>query len=288
MTHAWTPTPFIKLLFELASGKLIHRNLSNLSTERYTWELTSLVPWLFSSFCHMLYKQGRSLGTRLERGYTVKYPMPVDVTPHNRMGLLRNAWYSWCTPIYSCSSSGNIFLISEHGISKTVVYPNWSYDHSLPAYSQDWVWTYQCTRLIFISKRHQHRARVETEPWEESDYKLSKRTSLTGLGELASHTCYKRVWSHCNWREVTKECCIVQHFGITYWHALNTTCSLLYNKSDWSGQYFSMHIVTTRWLQCNLTVKSVVCKTSWWFISLHVHLYLLLHGLLSVILCIIS
>lgn len=287
MTHAWTPTPFIKLLFELASGKLIHQNLSNLSTERYAWELTSLVPWFFASFCAVQTGEepGNKARKRLERGYTV---MPVDVIPHNRMGLSRNTWYGWCTPIYSCSSSGNILLISEHGISKIVVYPNWSYDHSLPAYSQDWVWTYQYTRLIFISKRHQHRARVETEPWEESDYKLSKRTSLTGLGELASHTCYERVWSHCNWREVTKECCIVQHFGITYWHALNKTCSLLYNKSDWSGQYFSMHIVTTRWLQCNLTVKSVVCKTSWWFISLHVHLYLLLHGLLSVILCIIS
>ena len=121
------------------------------------------------------------------------------------------------------------------------------------------VWTYHCTRTIFISKHHQHRARVETDPWEESDYKLSKRTSLTGL---------KGVVTHCNWQEATEKCCIVQHFGNMYWHALSTTCSLLHNKSDWSEQHFSMHMVTTRWLQCNLTVEGAICKTSWWFISL--------------------
>ena len=132
----WPGDEAITEIYLTLSTEGYHRNYLTLSTERYAWELTSLVPWLFSSFCHMLYKQGRSLETRLERGYTVKYPMPVDVIPHNRMGLLRNAWYSWCTPIYSCSSSGNISLISKHGISKTVVYLNWSYEHSLPAYSK--------------------------------------------------------------------------------------------------------------------------------------------------------
>lgn len=192
--------------------------------------------------------------------------MPVDVIPHNRMGLLRNARYNWCTPIYSCSSSGNISLISEHGISKTVVCPNWSYDHSLHANSK--------FEPIIVPGQSSSASTTSTESGSKqihgkSDYKVSKRTSLTGLSELASHTCYERVWSHCNWWEATEKCCIVQYCGNNI-----LTCTkhdmftLLHNKSDWSEQHFSMHMVTTRWLQCNLTVEGAICKTSWWFISL--------------------